>query len=262
MGKASLLENAYYKWLKKDLVFSDMKDDYVSISSPFVDTNFDNINLYAKFINNDNIEVSDFGYTIFNLEESGIHLDKRSKVAWRIYNTALTDFGITRVGDALLIRTSLDKFPIAKNRLIQAIMRINDIAYLSKGNVKEAFNDIIERFLIKENVLYTPNVEIPNENGASSHFDFSVPSRSGVEKLIKTSARPNDPNYAKVFNYDVKATFPSRKANFIYLLNNVTHKTTIQQSIIGTALKDLDPKIASVNGFEEIKKDNTLLKNA
>ena len=70
MGKATLLENAYYKWLKEELIFSDIEDGYVSISSPFVDTNFDNINLYAKFLNEDNIEVSDFGYTIFNLEDS------------------------------------------------------------------------------------------------------------------------------------------------------------------------------------------------
>lgn len=75
MGKATLLENAYYKWLKEELIFSDIEDGYVSISSPFVDTNFDNINLYAKFLNEDNIEVSDFGYTIFNLEEAGVHLD-------------------------------------------------------------------------------------------------------------------------------------------------------------------------------------------
>ncbi len=72
MGKATLLENAYYKWLKEELIFSDIEDGYVSISSPFVDTNFDNINLYAKFLNEDNIEVSDFGYTIFNLEEAGV----------------------------------------------------------------------------------------------------------------------------------------------------------------------------------------------
>lgn len=262
MRNASLLENAYYKWLKKDLIFSDIENDYISISSPFVDTNFDNINLYAKFIDKNKIVVSDFGYTIFNLEEAGIRLNKRSKVAWRIFDTAITDFGITREGDSLLIRTSLEKFPLAKSRLLQAIMRINDIVYLSKGNVKEAFNDIVESFLIKENILFTPNVEIPNANGASSHFDFSIPSRSGKEKLIKTSARPNDPNYAKVFNYDVNATAPSRNAKFIYVLNNVTHKASVNQDIIGTALNGLDPKIAQVAEFSDIKMKNTLLVNS
>ena len=61
MGNASLLENAYYKWLKKDLIFSDIENDYISISSPFVDTNIDNINLYAKYIDKNKIVVSDFG---------------------------------------------------------------------------------------------------------------------------------------------------------------------------------------------------------
>ncbi|WP_056974637.1 DUF1828 domain-containing protein [Limosilactobacillus vaginalis] len=96
MSNASLLENNYYKWLKDDLTFKNIEDGYVSISTPFIDTNFDNINLYVRFLSKDKVEVSDFGYTIANLEDIGIHLDHRSKVAWRIYTNALNDFGITR----------------------------------------------------------------------------------------------------------------------------------------------------------------------
>lgn len=79
MSNATLLENAYYKWLKKELIFTDVEQDYVSISTPFIDTNFDNINLYARIINQDQVEVSDFGYTITNLEDLGIALNRRSK---------------------------------------------------------------------------------------------------------------------------------------------------------------------------------------
>lgn len=196
--------------VKKELIFTDVEQDYVSISTPFIDTNFDNINLYARIINQDQVEVSDFGYTITNLEELGITLNKRSKTVWRIYESALNDFGINREDEALIIRTSLDRFPIAKNRLLQGIMRINDISYLSKGNVKAAFNDIVEEYFINNGILYTPNVEIANGNGIASRFDFSIPSKSGIEHLVKTTARPNDPNYAKTFNFDVKATKPKR----------------------------------------------------
>lgn len=136
MKASTLLENSYYQWLKKELVFSEIGNNYAAISTPFFDSNFDNINLYAKFIDSTHIEVSDFGYTISNLEESGITLDRRSKVAWRIYNNVLNDFGISRDDEALVIRASLDKFPVAKNRLLQGIMRINDISYLVKENVK------------------------------------------------------------------------------------------------------------------------------
>ncbi|MCH3922969.1 DUF1828 domain-containing protein [Limosilactobacillus sp.] len=262
MDNASLLENSYYKWLKDDLVFKNIEDNYVSISTPFIDTNFDNINLYARFLSKDKIEVSDFGYTIANLEDTGIRLDRRSKVAWRVYTNALNDFGVSREDETLLIKTSLDKFPVAKNRLLQAIMRINDISYLSKGNVKEAFNDIIEDFLLKKEILYTPNVEIATENGISSHFDFSIPSKSGMERLIKTSARPNDLNYAKAFNFDVRVTSPVRdNARFYYVLNDVTHKVKLKNQTINTALEGLKAGTADVSGFDDIMKNNNVFVN-
>lgn len=261
MKASTLLENSYYQWLKKELVFSEIGNNYAAISTPFFDSNFDNINLYAKFIDSTHIEVSDFGYTISNLEESGITLDRRSKVAWQIYNNVLNDFGISRDDEALVIRASLDKFPVAKNRLLQGIMRINDISYLVKENVKEAFNDIVMDFLKEKDILYTPNVEIPNENGISSQFDFSIPNKNGVELLVKTSARPNDPNYAKVFNYDVKATAPYRNAHFIYILNNVTHHVKLKKNIQNTALSRLDSTVAEVADFANIKQNNTVLVN-
>lgn len=262
LSNASLLENNYYKWLKDDLTFKNIEDGYVSISTPFIDTNFDNINLYVRFLSKDKVEVSDFGYTIANLEDIGIHPDHRSKVAWRIYTNALNDFGITREDEALLIRTSLEHFAVAKNRLLQAIMRINDISYLSKGNVKEAFNDIVEDFLLKQEVLYTPNVEIANGGGISSHFDFSIPTKSGIERLVKTSARPNDLNYAKAFNFDVRVTSPVRSnAKFYYILNDFTHKAKLKKQTINTALEGLEKQIAEVSGFDEIMKDNQVLIN-
>lgn len=262
LSNASLLENNYYKWLKDDLTFKNIEDGYVSISTPFIDTNFDNINLYVRFLSKDKVEVSDFGYIIANLEDIGIHLDHRSKVAWRIYTNALNDFGITREDEALLIRTSLEHFAVAKNRLLQAIMRINDISYLSKGNVKEAFNDIVEDFLLKQEVLYTPNVEIANGGGISSHFDFSIPTKSGIERLVKTAARPNDLNYAKAFNFDVRVTSPVRSnAKFYYILNVFTHKAKLKKQTINTALEGLEKQIAEVSGFDEIMKNNQVLIN-
>lgn len=67
MTNSSLLEDTYYKWLKEKLIFQELPDDYVSISTPFLDNNYDNINLYAKFIDTDTIEISDFGYTLYTL---------------------------------------------------------------------------------------------------------------------------------------------------------------------------------------------------
>ncbi|GFZ26140.1 DUF1828 domain-containing protein [Lactobacillus corticis] len=260
MTKASLLENEYYKWLKKELVFEDANQNYVAISTPFFDSNFDNINLYAKFIDEQHIEISDFGFTRALLEDSGIKINKRSKKGQIFYDT-LKNFGISQDDEALVIRTTLENFPKAKNRLFQGVMRINDLVYMTKGNITEAFVEIVSEFLAENNIYNTPNIEIASQDGISAHFDFSIPSNSGKEKLVKTSARPNDLNLAKVFNFDVKATSAVRDATFVYLLDDTRSKTSTKSSIREAALTGIEANTAVVSSFSEIKKANNILVN-
>ena len=262
MSLSSTLKESYNTWLKKELVFSEVGNGYVWISTPFVDTNYDNINLYAHYVNQDEIEVSDFGYTLYNLNEAGITINSRSKSIWRIFTQVLVDFGVTQVDEALSITAPIDRFPVAKTRLLQAIMRINDLVYLSKANVTESFNDQIAEFFKTNSVLFTPSIEITNIAGSASHFDFSIPSTSGVEQLVKTAARPNDINAAKIFNYDVKATLPARSAKYIYLVNNIKHQTPVNSTTLSTALKDLSAEVATTLKFSNLLEDTSLLQNA
>lgn len=120
MNEAQMLEKSYYNWLKNDgLSFSKLDNDYVAIVTPFLDKKFDNISIYARIIDNNVVELSDFGYTLFDLEEekSGNTLQKILQV-----------FGITLQDNTLVIKTSIDKFPIAQNRMLQAILKINDLS--------------------------------------------------------------------------------------------------------------------------------------
>ena len=132
MAKANILENSYYNWLKKELDFKDISDGYISISTPFIDTNYDNISLFANFTDKNHVTVSDFGYTVFNLEELDININKRNKTVWSIFESTLNSFGVTNDNGNLSITTTLDKFLIAKTRLLNAILRLNDLVYLSK----------------------------------------------------------------------------------------------------------------------------------
>ena len=95
MAKANILENSYYNWLKKELDFKDISDGYISISTPFIDTNYDNISLFANFTDKNHVTVSDFGYTVFNLEELDININKRNKTVWSIFESTLNSFGVT-----------------------------------------------------------------------------------------------------------------------------------------------------------------------
>lgn len=261
MTGANTLKNSYYDWLTENIIFEDISNGYISISTPFLDTNYDNINLFANFIDKERITVSDFGYTIFNLEELGININKRNKTVWSIFEATLNNFGIDNDKGNLSITTTVDRFPVAKNRMLNAIMRLNDLVYLSKNNVVSSFNDQVSDFLRESNVFFTHNIEIPSACGISSHFDFLIPTNT-KEKLVKTCGRPNDINQAKIFNFDVKQTINSnRNADFIFLLNDLSNKTKIKESMVSVSLIDIEDR-AKVTGFNAVMKDNKILLNA
>lgn len=260
MDKAKKLSNVYFDWIKKEVEFKNVDKNYVSINTPFVDNNYDNVEIYASFINDDTVEVSDFGFTLYNLEEQGMKITPRFKTGWKIFENILNDFGVTNNQGTLIIKTSLDRFPVAKTRLLQAIMRINDIYYLNKNNVTESFNEIISKFFKSRNILFTPSFEIPNFSGASSHFDFSIPNKSDKERVVKTVSRPNDVNAAKIFNFDVRATKDTRSSKFILLVNNLKEKD-LNSALKATAMDTLNDETANVLGFHEVRENNTELVN-
>ena len=80
--------------------------------------------------------------------------------------------------------------------------------------------------------------------------------------MVKTAARPNDINAAKIFNYDVKATLPTRPAKYIYLVNNIKHQTPVNSTTLSTALKDLSAEVATTLKFSNLLEDTSLLQNA
>lgn len=261
IDKIKKLKNSYYNWVTKEIQFNEINDsnEYIVINTPFVDQNFDNINIYVKFIDKDTIELSDWGYTLFNLEDSGVNLSKRSKTVWKILNQTVTDFGISLSSkNVLSVKSSLKKFPIAKSRLLQAMMRIDDIQYLNKKNIKSSFNDLLTEFFEEKNILFSPNIEVPTINGISSHFDFSIPKSKGEEQLIKTVSR-NDINAAKIFNYDVSVTSPVRQnSKFILLVDDYNHLNGISDEMKTIATEGLSLKNTMVLGFAEIKKKDII----
>lgn len=75
--------------------------------------------------------------------------------------------------------------------------------------------------------------------------------------MIKTAARPNDVNQAKIFNFDVRETSNSKDAKYVLLLNDSNN--TIRDTMKTNALVGLDDYLAEVKGFEEIQKEPHLL---
>ncbi|MFP7481255.1 DUF1828 domain-containing protein [Weissella paramesenteroides] len=268
MSNSDILKQAYFKWLTKEYEFNDLNNEFISISTPFIDNNFDNIEIFAKMYKLDDVDyvkLTDFGETLFNLEVNGININGRAKTKKSLFESTINSFGISfnEGNHELFIETTLDKFPLAKTRLLQAIMRINDLNYLSKKNIKTAFSEEVFDFLRAKDVVFTPSIEIPGKNGVSSYFDLAIPNNKKGERLVKTIARPNDINQAKIFYYDVTSVIGSRPNSlFIYLGNDIDDNRKIEDSKKNAALQDLPSSVARVLPFSEAIKNNDLLVNS
>lgn len=69
-------------WITDEFVFQDVSNNYISISTPFIDSIDDNIEILAKL---DNVLLTDLGETIFNLESQGFFLIEKNLIITNFY---------------------------------------------------------------------------------------------------------------------------------------------------------------------------------
>lgn len=91
---AKKLKKEYLDWYNQTLEFSNLSNNVVRIDTPFKDNSLDNLIIYALYDQSrDMITLTDDGYTIFDLENNGISLNK-SKKRKKIFEEHLSAYGI------------------------------------------------------------------------------------------------------------------------------------------------------------------------
>jgi hypothetical protein len=259
---AAELEKLYFTWLRKEYSFTDLENNVVKIDTPFLDSDFDYIVLYAQSLRNGKIVLTDDGWTIDNLQSAGLSLSKRSVTRRHLIEEIATSFGVEINLDTknISLQTTLEDFAEAKHRLLMAIMRINDLLFLSPANVASSFVDDIQELLDSQNVFYTPNILVPAMSGLTVHFDFSIPQKKDEEKLVRAISSPNNLNGAKLASYDINLASRTRKAKYIVLLNDKNKKITNTPAL--TAIADDSSYPFNFKTMSEAKKDSRILANA
>lgn len=254
MCNAEKLKEAYIKWIKDEFIFTDLSNEYISISTPFTDSMYDNIELFAK-LDGDNITITDMGETIFSLEMQGISFRKNSK-PYKLLETTLSDFSISKnENNELFVTTSFKNFGSAKLRLLQTIMRLNDIPYLIQNHKSISFNELVVQLFEHEEIPYNYETNIL-ANDVYTHFDFTIPihpKHIKHPKLVRTIARPGDEIQAKAFSFDVQgAQSTGRKDQFILLTDSKNNSKSLDKFYAITAgLKDT--YIADISDKEKTK---------
>lgn len=182
------LMDAYHAWLKDKTVLRQI-DQWVEITTPYLDRHNDYVQIYAKRSNGGYI-LTDDGYTIDDLEQSGCKLESRKRQD--LLRMTLNGFGIQMVDKALQIHASADNFALRKHNLVQAMLAVNDMFYLAVPMVASLFYEDVVAWLDVHDIRYTPKVKFTGKTGYDHLFDFVIPkSRRQPERIIQTVNRPN-----------------------------------------------------------------------
>ena len=181
------LLDKYTAWLRDNTTLREI-DDWVEITTPYLDRNNDYIQIYAKKGNGGYI-LTDDSYTIEDLRISGCNIETQKRQ--ELLQLTLNGFGVMLNKDALEVHTSKERFALQKHNLLQAILAVNDIFYLAEPIVKSLFLEDVTSWLDLSEVRYTSKVKFTGKTGYDHCFDFVIPkSKKQPERILQTINRP------------------------------------------------------------------------
>lgn len=226
------LLDQYAQWVRDKSVLREVNDQYVEITTPYLDRHNDYTQIYVRR-ENGAFMLTDGGETIQDLRASGCDLETSKRRD--LLTSALNGFGIRREGDALLVKATPQDFSLRKHNLVQAILAVNDLFYLSVPVVASLFLEDVTAWLELHDIRFTPNVKFTGRSGYDHTFDFVVPaSRRAPERLIRAVNRPSrDLAESLAFSWvDTKEVRPAESRFYAFLNDeNRSPSTTIVDAL-------------------------------
>ena len=119
------LLDAYHAWLKDKSAIRQI-DQWVEITTPYLDRHNDYLQIYARPANGGYL-LTDDGYTIGDLEQNGCRLE--SKKRQDLLRMTATGFGVRLEDKTLQVCASADDFALRKHSLIQTMLAVEQVDY-------------------------------------------------------------------------------------------------------------------------------------
>lgn len=225
---ATNLKKYYVDWLANEISVNKV-NNYLEVTSPFLDINNDYLQVYVKIINSNQIHLTDDGSTINNLNMLGIEIDSPKRL--EIFNGFLKKYGIKNEKNELVANSSQYEFPQKLVRLMQAMLDIYDMFMLSKTKIASLFNEDIKNFFYDNHIFYIENVNFIGKSGLSYSYDYALQmSESKPERLCKAINTPDLQSFKmNAFMWDDTKANRNPNSEFIVLLND---KTPVSPSVL------------------------------
>ena len=181
------LLDQYVKWLRDKTSLRQVKD-WIEITTPYLDRHNDYLQIYAGKEDGEFV-LTDDGYILEDLELSGCKLESPKRQ--QLLQITLNGFGVELNKGALQVRASSENFALRKHNLVQAMLAVNDLFYLSSPTVLSLFYEDVVSWLDLSDVRYTPKVKFMGKSGLDHLFDFVIPkSKQQPERIIRAINKP------------------------------------------------------------------------
>lgn len=187
------LKEKYISWLEDEITVNKI-NEYIEVTSPFLDRYNDYLQVYAKLENDNEILLTDDSYIINNLEMSGI--DMKSNKRKQLLQSILNKYSVKLKGDALISKSNADDFPQKLLFLMQAMLNVDDMFMLSQNKVASLFLDDVRSFLDRKDIYYTRDVNFVGKSGFVYSYEYLIQrTKEKPERLCKVINNPNKQNF-------------------------------------------------------------------
>ena len=198
------IEKAINEFNHRNISLSEIENGTIRIDTPYYNRHNDSLIIYAIKEKNNLIRLTDGGYTLDDLENEGINLNRSQKrksiVVQRIKALSID---LNDETNELYTETSFDDFAINQNLLLQAMMFVNDMFVLSRNKVSSIFLSEVNGFFEDNNIRTIPNRNVIGNAGMVHNFDFAISGFKTIpERLIKVMNSSNE-FYAKATAMDI-----------------------------------------------------------
>jgi hypothetical protein len=229
------LIDKYLSWLKDKTSLRQI-DEWIEITTPYLDRHNDYLQIYAKRLNGGYL-LTDDGYVLEDLQQSGCKIESPKRQD--LLKVTLGGFGVKLNQNAIEVQASTENFPLRKHNLIQAMLAVNDLFYLAEPMVRSLFYEDVIAWMELHEIRYTPRVKFTGKSGYDHLFDFVIPkSRQLPERILQTINRPSrDTAQSLAFSWiDTKEVRPADSRAYA-VLNDSDH--TVPAGVID-ALRNYD----------------------
>lgn len=182
-----LIDN-YINWLRDKTALREV-GDWVEITTPYLDRHNDYLQIYAKRQNGSYL-LSDDGYVIEDLAHSGCKLDSPKRQ--ELLRMTLGGFGVQMAEGELQVKATPENFSSKKHDLIQAMLAINDMFFLSTAVVANLFYEDVVAWLELNDIRFITDIKFTGKSGYDHRFDFVIPkSKKMPERIVKAISTPS-----------------------------------------------------------------------